>query len=69
MKLLRTMGGEIVGLFLDDEFLAVAALIVVCTAAVLVKAIDIKPVVGGGALLGGCVGVLLMSVWRTASSR
>jgi hypothetical protein len=68
VKLLRVIGQEIVGLFLDDEFLAVAALIVVGAVAVLVKVFDVAPIVSGSVLVGGCVGILAISVWRTAHS-
>jgi hypothetical protein len=69
MNLLRATGNEILGLFLDDEFLAVAALIVVSSVAVLLKAFSVVPLAAGGVLLGGCVGVLLISIWRTAHAR
>jgi hypothetical protein len=69
MNLLRATGNEILGLFLDDEFLAVAALIVVSSVAVLLKAFSVVPLAAGGILLGGCVGVLLISIWRTAHAR
>jgi hypothetical protein len=68
MNLLRASFREIVGLFLDDEFLAVAVLIVVGTAAVLMKLHVLAPLVAGGVLLVGCLGALLTSVWRTASA-
>lgn len=69
MNTLRLVAQEIVGLFLDDEFLAVAALVVVGVAAVLVKVVGTASVAAGGFLLAGCVGVLLVSVWRTAQPR
>jgi hypothetical protein len=69
MKFLRTIGKEILGLFVDDEFLALAVLITVCCVAVLLKAFSVVPLAAGGVLLGGCVGVLLISIWRTAHAR
>jgi hypothetical protein len=69
MNLLRATGNEILGLFLDDEFLAVAALVVVSSVAVLLRAFSVVPLTAGGVLLGGCVGVLLISIWRTAHAR
>jgi hypothetical protein len=66
MNLLRASLREIVGLFLDDEFLAAAALIVVAAAALLTKLHLIAPLAAGGILFAGCLGILLTSVWRTA---
>jgi hypothetical protein len=69
MNLLHASFREIVGLFLDDEFLAVAVLIVVGAAAVLMRLQAVAPLAVGAVLLAGCLGVLLMSVWRTATGR
>jgi predicted benzoate:H+ symporter BenE len=69
MNLLHASFREIVGLFLDDEFLAVAVLIVVGAAAVLTRLQAVAPLAVGAVLLAGCLGVLLMSVWRTATGR
>jgi hypothetical protein len=69
MNLLRASFREIVGLFLDDEFLAVAVLIVVGAAAVLMKLQAIAPLAVGAVLLAGSLGALLTSVWRTAKGR
>jgi hypothetical protein len=66
MNLLRASFREVVGLFLDDEFLAMSVLIVVGAAAVLLKLQAVAPLTAGGVLLVGCLGVLLTSVWRTA---
>ena len=69
MNLLRASFREIVGLFLDDEFLAVAVLSVIAVAAVLTKLHVIAPLAVGAVLLAGSLGVLLTSVWRTAKCR
>jgi hypothetical protein len=69
MNLLRASFREVVGLFIDDEFLAVTVLIVVAVAAVLMKLHVVAPLAAGGVLLVGCLGVLLTSVWRTWSAR
>lgn len=66
MKLPRAIAGEFVGLFLDDEFLVAAALMIVSAAGILVKLLGIAPLVAGGLLLGGCIAVLLVSIWRAA---
>jgi hypothetical protein len=66
MNLIRSIGREILGLFLDDEFLAVAALMVAGATAILVKALHAPPLLAGMAFLGGSVAVLCLSIWRTA---
>lgn len=69
MKLLRVIAGELVGLFVDDEFLAVAVVAVVVVAAVLREALHVDPMIGAAVLLGGCLVVLVASVLRGARSR
>jgi hypothetical protein len=69
MKPLRLLGKEIIGLFLDDEFLAATGLILVSAVVTLVKALDLAPLVAGILLLIGCVTILLVSVLRTAAAR
>ena len=69
MKLIYAIFREIIGLVLDDEFLFVATLSVVGAAVVLAKIFVVPPLATGGVLLGGVVGALLLSVWRTAYAR
>jgi hypothetical protein len=69
MKSLHLFGEEIIGLFLDDEFLAVTVLILVVAVIVLVKALDLVPLAAGLVLLSGCVTILFISVLRTAAAR
>ena len=69
MKSLHLFGEEIIGLFLDDEFLAVTVLILVVAVIVLVKALDLVPLAAGLLLLSGCVTILFISVLRTAAAR
>lgn len=69
MKLLQATIMEIMGLFIDDEFLLVAALSAVGAAGVLAKILAVPPLAAGGVLLGGAVGALLVSIWRTAHTR
>jgi len=57
---------ELVGLFVDDEFLAVAVLAVVGLAAACAFLIGAPQVVVGAVLLVGCVGVLVSSVLKTS---
>jgi hypothetical protein len=66
MKLINAMVKEILSLFLDDEFLALAALVVVGATAILAKIFAVAALAAGGVLVVGCLGVLLLSVWRTA---
>lgn len=68
MTLLNSVIREIVGLFVDDEFLALATLAVVGVTAIVVKGTTIDARVAGVMLLGGCLVVLLGGVWRTARS-
>jgi hypothetical protein len=68
MNLLNSVIREIVGLFVDDEFLALATLAVVGATAIVVKGTAIDARVAGVMLLGGCLVVLLGGVWRTARS-
>ena len=69
MNPLRLFGKEIIGLFLDDEFLAIAVLILVSAVAALVKALNLLPLAAGFLLLLGCVTILLISVLRAAAAR
>ena len=62
MKLLRLILAELVGMFVDDEFLALAILAVVVLAAA--ASYLGQPLVAGLILLVGCVGVLVTSVVR-----
>jgi hypothetical protein len=67
--LLDTVIREVLGLFVDDEFLAAAILVVVGFTALLLREV---PVAADGApvvLAGGCLAVLVVSVVRTARSR
>lgn len=69
MKVLRVIAKQIMGLFLDDGFLAVAALLVIGAVAVLTKVAAVGSPVAGGLLLGGSVIILVASVWRAAHAR
>ena len=68
-SLLKTVLREIVGLFVDDGFLAVAILVVVAVAALIRYATGLGPMIAALALLGGCVLVLVVGVGRTARAR
>ena len=60
---------ELVGLFVDDGWLALAIIGVVALAAFVAKLAPHVPVAAGVVLLVGCPGVLLGNVMRTRYSR
>ena len=69
MKLLKAVAAAIVGLFVDDEFLALATLAVVGIAAIILKATTLGTIVAAVTLLGGCLAILVVGIWRTARRR
>jgi hypothetical protein len=66
MNVLRAVGRELLGLFVDDGALALAILGVVVVAAISAALVPNIPMATGGILLLGCIGVLSMSVARAA---
>ena len=66
MNTLSLILRELFGLFVDDEFLAIGVLAVVATSAASAFLIDAPQGVVGAVLLGGCIGVLVLSVLKTA---
>jgi len=66
MNTLSLILRELVGLFVDDEFLALAVLAVVGAAAACAFLIGTPSIVVGTVLLLGCVGVLVLSVLKTS---
>lgn len=68
MKLLSAIAQEVIGLFLDDEFLAIAILAVVIAAA-FGAWIGLPHLVVAAILLLGCVAVLAISLARARPSR
>jgi hypothetical protein len=69
MTLLNSVIREFVGLFVDDEFLAVGILVVVGITALVVRDTPVAANVAALMLAGGCLAVLVLSVLRTARSR
>jgi hypothetical protein len=57
---------SLIGLFIDDEFMAIAVLAVVASVALLVLGFGVDPLVAGALLLAGNVVVLVISALRTA---
>jgi hypothetical protein len=71
MKLIVTALRELLGLFLEDEFLALGILFVAGVATVITKTWPVKtwPVdslTAGAGLLFGCLAVLVIGVLRTS---
>ena len=66
MNALKAVWAELIGLFVDDEFLAVAILAVVALAALLATLAALPPLGVGAVLFLGCLGALVVGVWRTA---
>jgi len=61
MQILR----EFLGLFVDDEFLALGILSVVAVTAVLMHVLDAQPLTAGAVLMAGLLLVLGIGVLRT----
>lgn len=64
MKTMKLILRALLGLFIDDQFLALAVTAVVGVAAVMSFALKAPPLIAGATLLFGCVAVLVDSVWR-----
>jgi len=62
MSVLSLIVRELIGMFIDDEFLAIAILAVVAATALLIFAFGAPPLVAGAVLPIGCIAVLLRSV-------
>jgi hypothetical protein len=64
---MNTLGAafrELIGLFVDDGALAVEIVAVVVLAGISATLIPDVPLAAGAILLFGCLGVLLVNVWR-----
>lgn len=66
MSTLKAVLRELIGLFVDDGSLALEILAIVSAAAISQIEIPNMPLVSGGILLFGCLGVLLVNVWRSS---
>jgi hypothetical protein len=62
MTTLTVLWRELAGLFVDDGRLALAILAMVALAAILAVLIPTAPLIAGGVLLLGCLGVLFGNV-------
>jgi hypothetical protein len=66
MKLIVTAWRELLGLFLEDEFLALGILFVAGVATVMTKTWSVDSLTAGAGLLFGCLAVLVIGVLRTS---
>lgn len=66
MSVIRLIGREFLGMFVDDGNLALLALVLVAAVASAVKLLALPPLLGGALLLVGCLAILLQSVRRAA---
>ena len=66
MNLFSLIVRELIGMFIDDEFLAMAVLAVVALAATCAFLLAAPQLVVGGILLVGCVFVLVSSVLKAS---
>jgi len=69
MTILRDVLAELYAMFMADTRLTAAILAVVAVAAAIVEATGLPPLLGGAVLLFGCIGLLVLSVWRAARRR
>lgn len=64
MNIIRVVFSELVGMFVDDGYLALLALILIAAVTAAVKLLALPPLPGAYLLLGGCLAILLESVRR-----
>jgi hypothetical protein len=66
MTMIKELAAELVGMFVAEKRLAIAVLAIVAMAGSLVDLAGLNPLIGGTALLLGCLIVLIESVCRAA---
>ena len=69
MTVLKEVAAELIGMFVAEKQLTMAILGVVIVAGWLANFTDLDPLVGGIALLLGCLVLLVESVFRGARTR
>jgi len=69
MSILKDVLSELFKMFVSDARLTAAILAVVAGTAVLTRGTSLSPLVGGLALLVGCIAVLIVAVRREARDR
>jgi hypothetical protein len=68
MTLLKEIAAELLGMFVGNARLTLAVLATVAGSAVVICLTGADPLIGGGMLLVGCLGLLLENVLRSARS-
>ncbi len=66
MKILRAIVQELIGMFVDDESLALFAVILIAAVAAAVKLLGVPALPASLFLLAGCLAILARSVHRAA---
>jgi len=66
MIMLKELAAELIGMFIGDKRLTISILAIVAAVGSLVDFIGLHPLVGGSALLFGCLILLIDSVCRSA---
>lgn len=66
MKLFAQIAQELVGMFIADARLTVSILLLVATAAVMLEALHMAPIIAGTTLLLGCLLILVAVVFLEA---
>ena len=66
MNALKLVWAETFGLFVDDGALALQVVVLIAIIASAVKFAGLEALVGGFALLVGCLAILAASLWRKA---
>jgi hypothetical protein len=69
MTILKDVLAELFGMFVADIRLTGAILAVVAVAAGLIDVVDVRPLIGGGILLAGCLGVMIVAILSTARAK
>ena len=66
MTMLKELAAELIGMFVGETRLTISVLVVVAAVGSLVDFIGLDPLLGGAALLLGCLILLIESVCRSA---
>ena len=66
MTMLKELAAELIGMFVGETRLTISVLVVVAAVGSLVDFIGLDPLLGGAALLCGCLILLIESVCRSA---
>lgn len=69
MTLLKDIGRELLGMFLADVRLTSSILVLVLLVAGFIAGFDMDPLIGGGALLAGCLVILVEAAVRESRRR